>query len=98
MTILPKEFEGRGDARGWKFRQIRRNKKWALYERSRGKKDVQYELVRVRQFASDKEVNGRFLHHIGDEYYPSASKWGLDGFTYICREAAEAAYNNRIRN
>jgi hypothetical protein len=96
MTVLPKEFKGRGDAGGWDFHQIRRNKTWALYERKRGE-ETTYELVRVRRFASDKRVDGRVLHEKGSEYYPAASKWGIDGFSYMTRETAEAAFSNRIR-
>ena len=96
MDTLPKEFDGKGDAGGWHFHQIRRNKTWALYERRRGDERT-YELVRVRRFASDKEVNGRLLRKKDAEYYPAASKWGLDGFSYTTRAVAEAAYNNRIR-
>lgn len=95
MKHLPKKFEGRGDTGGWVFRQLRRNDKWALYERTRGSKDVSYELVRICCFSADKEINGNIIGRKGDERYPSASRWGMDGFSYITREASEMAYRGK---
>ena len=105
MGHQAKEFAGKADVRGWKFRQVRRSIQmedgagkpvvWAMYERTRGD-DACYEVVRIRQFAVDKVLNGRQVATKGDEYYPPASKWGLDGFSYRLRHDAEAAYMEKI--
>ena len=97
------EFDGTRDARGWKFRLVRVGdpieakgdglpSKWAIYSRTRGD-EVHYEVVRLRLHAIDKRVNGRLVAKGGTEYYPGASKWGIDGFSYLTREAANAKFD-----
>ena len=66
--------------------------KWAIYERRRGDEST-FEVVRLRQSASDKRINGRVIAEAGSEYYPSASKWGIDGFSYRTRAEANAAFD-----
>jgi hypothetical protein len=92
MRSLPEQFEGRRDTAGWLFRQIRRNGQYAIYERTRGD-EFTYEVIRILKYASDKQVNGRFLARRGDEYYPKPSEWGIYAWSLMTREAAEAKYN-----
>lgn len=50
LKLLPKEFEGRGEVKGWRFKQIMSNSNAYLYERSHPDcTDVFYYEVFIRK-------------------------------------------------
>lgn len=76
MEKLQTEFE----KRGFKFLQLWRNNKFALYEVTNAEtKDMFYEFIKIK-IANESNFRGK--HFDKREIYPSDNEWGLNGFTY----------------
>lgn len=83
---LPVEFR----SRGFNYRQIAREGRWAIYEQTWSSCDdpsVCYEVVRIRR-REGFQINGRLVEPA--EVYPNSEAWGVDGFTFTDKDAAFA--------
>lgn len=78
MKELPLEFTGRGEVKGFTFKQIHASCKAYLYEIN-GK---HYEVFR-------RKINTRF----GNVSYPKSRDFGRWAWTYNSRELAEKKFN-----
>lgn len=89
MEILPTYFE----EKGFNYRQIRRKKTKAIYEQRHNDWPAHikyFEVIRIQKrlayTINDKEYPEK-------EIYPSATKWGIYGWTYTTYEEALLKYN-----
>ena len=64
---------------GFKFRQLAREGEVALFEKTKGRKDCSYEVVRVLR-RNARIAFGKMLPAC--EVIPSSERWGKDGWTY----------------
>lgn len=82
MKKLDKEFE----SAGFKYKQIHREKNYAIYERKYIDSDKKhYEAIRI-QSHNGLEISGNKIPP--SEYYPGSNSWGVHGFTCVSREKA----------
>lgn len=83
MKKLEKEFE----SAGFKYKQIHREKNYAIYERKYidSLSDPHYESIKI-QSHNGMEIAGKKLPP--SEYYPSSNSWGTNGYTCINKKAA----------
>lgn len=78
-------------------KQIKRIGNIALYERQKtGTRKPHYEVIRIRNH------NGFVIPGTNEkappaEYYPSAEKWGVDGFTHNDLNSAEIKFAEWIK-
>ena len=83
---MPKEF-GRD---GFSYRQIARQGDAAIYEQAWNgcrNPSVCCEVIRIRR-REGFEIAGRFVAPA--EVYPNSEAWGVDGFTFINKDAGFA--------
>ena len=91
---LPKEF--RRD--GFNYRQIARQGDAAIYEQTwtgRSKPSPCWEVIRIRR-REGFEIRGRLVEPA--EVYPNSEAWGVDGFTFIDKDAAFAKLRDLTRH
>jgi hypothetical protein len=88
---LPTEF--RHD--GFDYRQVKREGNVAMFSQSLGGLVVAYEVVIVRTTPEKTWESGIITPE--HEVYPSSSKWGLDGWTCISVEHAEARFTRTVK-
>jgi len=82
MKKLDKEFS----SNGFVFKQIHREKNYAIYERRYENSDKKhYEAIRI-QSHNGLVIAGNKI--APSEYYPNSNSWGLHGFTCVSRENA----------
>ena len=81
MKELPKRFMGRGEVKGFIFRQIRCADRAFLYEVNTGG-GIHYEVFR-------KRINRRFARLS----YPTANAFGIWAWTYSSLEKAELRFS-----
>jgi hypothetical protein len=83
MKKLEKEFE----SAGFKYKQIHREKNYAIYERKYidSLSDPHYEAIKILSH-NGMEIAGKKLPP--SEYYPSSNSWGTNGYTCINKKAA----------
>lgn len=83
-----KQLEKQFTSLKYVFKQIHREKDYAIYER---KKDddtfIHYEVIRVLKH-NGLEIQGVKIPP--SEYYPSSAQWGMHGFTCRTRQDAYA--------
>lgn len=78
IKLLKKEFIGRGEVKGFIFRQIYMNDKFYVYEvtdKDEAHTKVYYELIK-------RYTNISFDRQYLQECYPSAKMFGIKGWTY----------------
>jgi hypothetical protein len=83
---LPKEFQ----RDGFNYRQIAREGDIAIYEQvwtGRAEPSRSYEVIRIRR-REGFQIGGRFVE--AAEVYPNSEAWGVDGFTFLDKDAASA--------
>lgn len=91
MKLLDKQFT----SLTWNFKQVCREKEYAIYERK--KEDdtfIHYEVIKVLKH------NGLIMHGNKippSEYYPSSNQWGIYGFTCRTRQAAYARLDRMMK-
>lgn len=78
---LKKEFTGKGEVKGYRFKRIKQTGLVTMYEVSNGD-NIHYEIFKRR-------VNHRFRV----ESYPSSKRFGVIAFTALTREKAEIIFN-----
>lgn len=82
VKLLKKEFTGRGEVKGFIFRQIYMHDKFYVYEvtdETDGIKKVYYELIK-------RYTNVSFDRSGLQESYPSSKMFGIKGWTYQSKE------------
>lgn len=70
---------------GYEHVQLMRHANTALYEQTLEAMPVCWNIVKIRTGRDTASEKTR-------EYYPAASKWGIYGWTYYTRAAAEARF------
>jgi hypothetical protein len=80
MTPLPLTFS----LNGWSYRQLYRVGRIALYSQGAGQA---YEVFYIRSNKTKTFPNGKTVEAY--ESCPSASEWGIKGWTFHTKEAAE---------
>ena len=98
VITLPKEFQGKGQMRGYQFKQIHREQDFCIYEVSR-KKTKFYELIKPRIAGKILDVSVRpYLEckEIGKEHYPKANQFGKNAWTLSTREKAFKKLNEKL--
>ena len=94
---LEREFMGRGSQRGWKFREVKREGVYAMYEKFSEEGDVYWEVVRVlRKSGGNYVIGGVEVEFKPKEYYPSDERFGVDGWCYSCYEGAERRFRELV--
>jgi len=83
---LPKHFIGRGEAKGFKFTQIRCADRAFLYEVDTGD-GIHYEVFR-------KRINRRFAR----VSYPTAKAFGIWAWTYMSLNKAIIKFNEIVND
>src|SRR5688572_15857486 len=83
VTVRPLETEFHSG--GFLYRQLARERQWAVYAQSKGGRITSYELVHIQQ-APPKTIFGR--DYPEREVYPSPSEWGTEAWTISNREEA----------
>lgn len=74
------------ESKGFKFKQIHREKNYAIYERQYDTSDIKhYEVIRI-QSHNGYEIFGKKIPP--SECYPTSNSWGTNGFTCVSRQAA----------
>jgi hypothetical protein len=82
MKKLDKDFE----SAGFKYKQIHREKMFAIYERNHiSSENKHYEAIKI-QSHNGMEIAGKKLPP--SEFYPSSNSWGRYGFTCITKKEA----------
>ena len=72
MKTLPLFFEGKGEVKGIKFTQIKRQGLVVLYSRS----DNYFEVCTIsQQKESTRTIAGKTIHFEAKEVYPSGESW-----------------------
>ena len=82
VKLLKKEFTGRGEVKGFYFRQVYMHDKFYVYEvtdETDGIKKVYYELIK-------RYTNVSFDRSGLQESYPSSKMFGIKGWTYPSKE------------
>ncbi len=95
VKLLPKNFTGTGEAKGFVFKQIENSEKAYIYEVQNGK-SLYYEVFKRKtcnriKFENDKRVilDGEF-----SEVYPKSNSFGSTAWTYGGLEAARIKFNS----
>ena len=78
------------------YNQIKRFGDYAIYERSRDGKVYDYEVIHVTVAKQGKQVFNTVVDEDTEEY-PSASKFGKHGWGYPTLAAAEAKFNELLK-
>ena len=83
MKKLQTEFE----SAGFKYKQIHREKNYAIYERKYidSLSDPHYEAIKI-QSHNGMEIAGNKISP--SEYYPSSNSWGRHGYTCLNKKSA----------
>ena len=82
MKKLDKEFE----SSSFKFKQIHREKMFAIYERHHiSSENKHYEAIKI-QSHNGYEIAGNKIPP--SECYPTSNSWGTHGFTCLTKKAA----------
>jgi hypothetical protein len=87
MKKMPKVFK----SRGFLHKQVARTGTIAIYERksAKGNNDLHWEVVKINKHNGYK-LGGNYVSPA--ETYPSASMWGICGWTCNTLELAEQKY------
>jgi len=83
---LPTQFQ----RNGFTYRQIARERNAAIYEQRSAKcveLSISYEVIRVRR-REGFQIGSRFVE--AAQIYPNSEAWGVDGFTFVSKDAAFA--------
>ena len=78
---MPNEFIGKGEVKGFHFRQIKRGQKACLYEVTTQWNNVHYEVFEIRMFLTPKTKEPY-------EAYPKANAFGVWAWTTCIYEKA----------
>ncbi len=80
----------------FEYTQVTREGMWAIYRQTHRASGVpRYEVVRLRvQPAAVLPSGYESLEH---EAYPTARRWGIDGWTYHTEEAARVALADHLQ-
>ncbi len=94
MKVLDTEFE----ASGFGFKQVERDGDFAIYKRWRvGNEDnIHFEVIRITRHNGFTAPNGTFYPPA--EMYPTAAKWGVNGFTIESKDRALEVMSQLIKN
>jgi len=91
MKKLEKEFT----SLKFNFKQIMREKDFAIYERTyEDGKHKHYEAIKIKSH-NGYEIAG--VKIAPSECYPGSNSWGIDGFTCQTREDAVKTLNRMIK-
>lgn len=92
MKKLQTEFE----SAGFKYKQIHREKNYAIYERKYidSLSDPHYEAIKILSH-NGMEIAGKKIP--ASEYYPSSNSWGTSGYTCVSRKAAYDRIDRMIK-
>ena len=94
---LEREFMGRGSQRGWKFKELRREGLYALYEKVSDEGDVYWEVIWVnRDKGGIRVIGGVEVDFKAKERYPSDNSFGVDGWCFSSYEGAEIRFNELV--
>jgi hypothetical protein len=94
---LEKEFMGRGSQRGWKFRELKREWLYALYEKVSEEGDVYYEVIWVnRDKGGIRVIGGVEVEFKPKERYPSDEGFGVSGWSYGLLGDAEDRFSSLV--
>ena len=81
MKLLEKEFSGKGEVKGFKFKQVQKSNAVYIYEVNSGC-NIYYEVFRrVANTKRQKEV------------YPLAKHFSIWAWTYMSYESAKSKFN-----
>ena len=82
-----KKLDTNFESAGFKYKQIHREKEYAIYERKHidSLSDPHYEAIKI-QSHNGMEIAGKKLPP--SEYYTSSNSWGRHGYTCTSRKAA----------
>jgi hypothetical protein len=81
MKLLEKEFSGKGEVKGFKFKQVQKSNTAYIYEVNSGS-SIYYEVFsRVVNTKRQKEV------------YPLAKHFSIWAWTYMSYESAKSKFN-----
>lgn len=82
-TLLPKEFVGGGEVKGFVFTQVAFTQRAYLYEVRQGGSKVWFEVIRRKTTSLLIDFEKRIYSETEfKEVYPKAHMFGLDGWTY----------------
>lgn len=94
---LEREFMGRGSQRGWKFRELRREGLYALYEKVSEEGDVVYEVIWVKcNKGGVYVIGGVDVEFKPKERYPSDEEFGVRGWSYGLLGDAEDRFSSLV--
>lgn len=92
------QFDGRGDQKAFRFRQLHRTDATALYVKSYrsgtavGTPET-YEVIRITKRPARKAtICGVEVQFEAKEAFPSPEKWGVEGWTYNTLEEAKKRF------
>jgi hypothetical protein len=89
MKLIEKEFSKYGE----KFVQLDRVGDVAIYSRE----SSGYEVILVQRCSSDREIGGRVVSQVGDEYYPSTESFGRLAWAFMTIECAMAKFRDVVK-
>ena len=95
MKTLETEFvsgEGGFGATPLTYKQIIRNDKYAIYERSLNGKVRDFELIKIKVLLKGHKIFQKVLEQ-DEESYPGSSQWGNSGWTYNTKDQALQEFN-----
>lgn len=75
--------------KGFTYKLIKRDKDKAIYEQKRSKKNITYEVIKIRRH-NGYTIGGVYIEPA--EVYPSANEWGDYGWTFNDLTRAEEKY------
>ena len=81
MKFLEKEFIGKGDVKGFKFKQVQKSSAAYIYEINSGSR-IYYEVFK-------RVANGKYQK----ESYPKAKHFSIWAWTHISYENAEKKFD-----
>jgi len=91
-----KELEKQFTSLSYKFKQIHREKDYAIYERK--KQDdtfLHHEAIKIQKH-NGLVIQGNKIPP--SEFYPSSNQWGMYGFTCQTRQAAYARLDRMMED
>jgi len=81
MKLLEKEFSGKGEVKGFKFKQVQKSNVAYIYEVNSGS-SIYYEVFR-------RVVNNKYQK----EVYPMAKHFSIWAWTHMSYENAKSKFN-----
>lgn len=94
MQDLEKEFIGKGDVRGFLFKQLLANETAYLYEVST-ENTTHYEVFkRVEKKAATYVLDGKEVNTAAKVVYPKTKQFGLTAWTFTNYEKALERFNS----